>query len=277
MENENYKVAAIQMASGPNVSANLLEAKRLISMASKSRVKLIVLPENFAIMGMSEIDKVNIREQEGKGQIQDFLKEQALKHDLWIVGGTIPLVANDEKKIRAACILYDNTGTQVIRYDKAHLFDVHLPESDERYIESETIEAGDVCCVQDTPFGKLGIAVCYDLRFPELFRSMLDYDVEVIAIPSAFTEKTGKSHWDVLVRSRAIENLSYVIAADQGGYHVNGRESHGNSMIVDPWGNVLDRLPNGSGVVIATINRKALHKTRQSFPVLSHRKFSCKV
>lgn len=274
IDDSKYKVAAIQMASGPNVSANLLEAKRLISMAASSEAKLVVLPENFAIMGMAESDKVKIREKEGVGQIQEFLQEQAARHDIWLVGGTIPIEADDDKKIRAACILYDNSGAQVVRYDKTHLFDVHLPDSDVRYVESETIEAGDKYCVHDTPFGKLGIAVCYDLRFPELFRSMLQKDVEVIAIPSAFTKKTGKSHWDILVRARAIENLSYVIAADQGGYHVNGQESYGHSMIVDPWGNVLDRLPNGSGVVVADIDRNALHKIRQSFPVLKHRKFT---
>ncbi|MFV2055469.1 MAG: carbon-nitrogen hydrolase family protein [Thiohalomonadales bacterium] len=275
--NNSFKVAAIQMASGPKVGANLLEAKRLISTAASSGAGLIVLPENFAIMGLHESDKVRVREQEGSGQIQEFLMEQADSNNVWIVGGTIPLVANDENKIRAACILYDNSGRSVARYDKTHLFDVHLPETSDRYVESETIEAGKKICVQDTPFGKLGIAVCYDLRFPELFRGMLDNDVELIAIPSAFTAKTGKSHWDILVRARAIENLCYVIAADQGGYHVNGRESYGDSMVVDPWGNVLDRLPSGSGVVMASVDRSALHKIRQSFPVLSHRKLICKV
>ena len=269
---KKIKMAAIQMASGPNVDANLFEAERLISKAAKAGAKLCVLPENFAIMGMTERDKVVIREKAGNGHIQNFLAEQAKKHQLWLVGGTIPLEANDDNKIRSACLFFDPQGKCVARYDKIHLFDVHMLNTEEQYTESETIEAGDKVVVVQTPFLKVGFAICYDLRFPELFRKMHDEGVELIVIPSAFTAITGKAHWETLVRARAIENLSYVIASDQGGYHINGRESFGDSMIVDPWGQVLDRLTSGSGYVIADIDLAFLVNTRKRFPVLAHRK-----
>ena len=267
------KVAAIQMASGPNVNANLIETQRLISLAADAGAELVVLPENFALMGMKETDKIGIQETEGKGAIQSFLSEQAAKNRLWLVGGTVPLQSSVPDKVRAACLLYDDKGKMVARYDKCHLFDVNIIDSNERYEESQTIEAGDEVVVVDTPFGKLGLAVCYDLRFPELFRAMANQGVELIALPSAFTAITGKAHWEALVRARAIENLSYVIAAGQGGYHVNGRESHGDSMIVDPWGNILDRLASGSGFVCAEIDIGHLYKIRRKFPALQHRKF----
>ena len=269
------RVAAIQMASGPNVGANLIEVKRLIAIAVDADADLIVLPENFAIMGLTEEDKVALAEKEGDGPIQTFLSQQAKDNGVWIVGGTIPLACADDNKVRAACLLFDAAGKQVARYDKIHLFDVMLEENKESYIESETIEAGDSCVVVDTPFGRLGLAICYDLRFPELFRTLLDQGVEIIAVPSAFTAITGRAHWETLVRARAIENLSYMIAAAQGGYHVNGRETYGNSMIVDPWGTVLDRLPNGSGVITAEIDPVRLAQTRQNFPAISHRKLFC--
>ena len=271
------RVAAIQMASGPNVRANLTEAARLISRAVDAGAELIVLPENFAIMGMREEDKVQIRETYGQGPIQDFLAEQSLQHRAWIVGGTIPLSAKDGQHVRAACLLFDEQGNVKARYDKVHLFDVHLSESKETYDESTTTEPGDTATVVDTPFGRLGLAVCYDLRFPELFRRMSDEGAELYAIPSAFTAITGKAHWEVLVRARAIENLCYVIAAAQGGYHVNGRETHGDSMIVDPWGRVLDRLPRGSGFVVSNIDLDQVRNTRRNFPVLEHRKIPCKL
>lgn len=271
------RVAAIQMASGPNVSANLTEAGRLIGQAAEAGASLIVLPENFAIIGMKEDDKVKVKEQEGEGQIQDFIKAQATRYKVWIVAGTIPLIASDENHIRAACLVYNDQGEQVARYDKVHLFDVQVPDSDETYNESETIEAGNEAVVVDTPFGKLGLAICYDLRFPELFRRMVDEGVEIFALPSAFTAITGAAHWETLVRARAIENLSYLVASAQGGYHVNSRETHGDSMIVDPWGNVLDRLPRGSGFVIADIDRDKVANTRKNFPVLQHRKIPCKL
>lgn len=269
------RVAAIQMASGPKVGANLNEAGRLISLAADAGAELIVLPENFAIMGITDKDQVAIREQDGEGPIQDFLATQAEKHRVWLVGGTVPLVANDPAKVRAASLLYDSQGRRIARYDKVHLFDVVLEESREQYNESQTIVSGDRVVVVDTPFGRLGMAICYDLRFPELFRRMHDEGVQLIVLPASFTAITGRAHWEPLVRARAIENLCYLIASAQGGYHVNGRETHGDSMIVDPWGAVLDRLPRGSGFVIADIDLGREAILRRSFPVLEHRKIPC--
>jgi len=267
------KVAAIQMASGPNVKANLAEAEKLIKIAVQQEAELVVLPENFAIMGMTETDKVKIAEEFGSGLLQDYLKEQAIKHQIWLVGGTIPLCSEEAGKIYAACLLYNPEGELVARYDKIHLFDVNIESSNESYTESETISPGNEVVVVDTPFGRLGLAVCYDLRFPELFRAMVDQKMEICALPSAFTSITGKVHWESLLRSRAIENLSFIIAADQGGYHVGGRETHGDSMIIDPWGLVLNRLPHGTGVVVAEIDLVKLEHTRKMFPTLEHKRF----
>ncbi len=266
-----FKVAAIQMASGPNVEGNLNEARRLIAMAVELGAKLVVLPEFFAIMGMNELDKLKVREQPGQGLIQQFLSESARKHKIWLVGGSIPLAANAQDKVRNSCLVFDETGAQVARYDKIHLFNLTL--GNESYNEAQTIEPGDQVVVVDSPFGRIGLAVCYDLRFPELFRAMKN--VDIIVLPSAFTATTGKMHWEPLVRARAIENLSYVIAAAQGGYHVNGRETHGHSMIVDPWGRVMDELQRGSGVVIADVNPSYQASLRKSLPALSHRTLSC--
>jgi nitrilase len=261
------KIAAIQMASGPYVAANLSEAERLIEVAANQGAKLVALPEYFALMGFKETDKVTAREEEGKGPIQQFLKSMAKKHKIWLVGGSVPLVSNFPNKVRNSCLVYDDQGEQVARYDKIHLFGLNL--GNEQYHEEKTIESGDTIKVVDTPFGKIGLSICYDLRFPELYRAMKD--VNIIVVPSAFTDTTGKAHWETLVRARAIENLSYVMAPAQGGYHLSGRETHGNSMIVDPWGVVLDRLPRGSGVVIAAMNPKYQASLRASLPALKHR------
>ncbi|CAG0124905.1 nitrilase [Rhodocyclaceae bacterium] len=262
-----FKVAAVQMASGPNVMGNLNEARRLIEMAAAQGARLVVLPEYFPIIGMKDTDKIAVREQAGIGMIQSFLSETARKHKIWLVGGSIPLEAHAPDKVRSACLVYDELGEQVARYDKIHLFNLDL--GNEHYHEARTIEPGDQVVVVDSPFGRIGLAICYDLRFPELFRAMKN--VDIIVLPSAFTETTGKMHWEVLVRARAIENLAYVVAAAQGGYHISGRETHGNSMIVDPWGRVLDRLSRGSGIVIADVNPSYLSSLRASLPALSHR------
>ena len=268
-------VACVQMASGPNVGANLLEAERLIQEAVSQQAQLVVLPENFALMGNTEIDKVAIRETPGDGSIQSFLAEQAARHGIWLVGGTIPLVASTENKVRAACLVFDAQGKQVTRYDKIHLFDVELVDSDEQYTESDTIEPGDEVVVIDSPFGRMGVAVCYDLRFPELFRQQLEAGMEILVLPSAFTAITGRAHWEVLVRARAIENLCYVIAPDQGGYHLSGRETYGHSMIVDPWGTVMNSLARGPGVVCADIDLDRLQTARRNFPTIEHRRLQC--
>ncbi len=270
------KCAAIQMASSPNVGSNLLEAGKLIAEAAKAGAKLVALPENFAIMGVHELDKVKVREVEGEGPIQDFLSDTAKKHGIWVVGGTIPLVANNDKKVRAACLIYNDKGEQVARYDKVHLFDVSVPDTDEEYRESDSIENGDEPLVIDTPFGRLGIAVCYDLRFPEFFRKMQLQKVDIVIVPSAFTAETGAAHWEVLLRARAIENLCYIIAPNQGGFHLNGRKTFGHSMIIDPWGVVLDCYKTGAGFVSADVDSERLEKVRASFPALEHRRFFCK-
>jgi predicted amidohydrolase len=269
-ENANkdiIKMAAIQMASGPNVSANLSEAERLIEIAVNQGAQLVVLPEYFAIMGLKDTDKVIVSEDEGHGQIQDFLSSIAKKHKIWLIGGSIPLRCKSPKKVRNSCLVYDDKGKQVTRYDKIHLFGLDL--GNEHYHEETTIEPGNAINVVETPFGKIGLSICYDLRFPELYRAM--GEVNIIVVPSAFTDTTGKAHWESLIRARAIENLSYVIAPAQGGYHISGRETHGNSMIVDPWGVILDRLPRGSGVVMATMNPKYQASLRNSLPALQHR------
>ena len=270
------KCAAIQMASSPNINSNLIEAERLIAEAVNAGAKLVALPENFALMGQHELDKIEQKEQDGSGPIQDFLANTAKKYTVWIVAGTIPIADPDnDNKVMAACLIYNEQGERVARYDKIHLFDVHVPGSDEVYRESDSISQGNSPLVIDSPFGKLGIAVCYDLRFPELIRTMQEQGMEVLILPSAFTEKTGAAHWELLLRARAVENLCYVIAPNQGGFHVNGRQTYGHTMVIDPWGTVLDCKKTNAGFVIADIDLARLHKTRESFPVLQHRQIIC--
>jgi predicted amidohydrolase len=276
MPNQKLKAAAIQMATGPNVSANLLETERLLREAAEAGARLVVLPENFAFMGKRDQDQLALRERDGDGRLQSFLSSTAARYGLWLVGGTIPIETQDPAKIRGSCLVFDDHGQRVGRYDKIHLFDVSLPGTGERYQESATIEPGGDLVVIDTPFGRLGIAVCYDLRFPELFRSMLDSGMEVLAIPACFTALTGKAHWETLVRARAIENLAYVIAAAQGGYHISGRETHGQSMVVDPWGTVLAQVPRGNGSICCPLDLDFQASVRRNFPTLEHRRLKCR-
>jgi nitrilase len=276
MNKTRKKVAAIQMASGSNVSANLLETERLAEAAAKQGADLIVLPENFAFIGRSCADANALSEHPGNGPLQSFLSQLANRLGVWVVGGTIPIEGEHAAKWRAACTVYDEHGRQVARYDKQHLFDVNLIESNERFIESESIEPGDRVIVIDSPVGRLGISVCYDLRFPELYRAMADRGVEVITLPAAFTEITGRAHWETLVRARAIENLSYLIAAAQGGFHIASRQTHGHSMVVDPWGTKLAEKERGNGFVIAEIDPEFQHTTRRNFPCLDHRRLHCR-
>ncbi|MBU0654846.1 MAG: carbon-nitrogen hydrolase family protein [Gammaproteobacteria bacterium] len=264
-------MAAIQMASGPQVQANLMEAGRLIKEAAGRGAKLVVLPETFAIMGVHETDRVKAAEEYGNGPIQTFISQQAKKYGVWIVAGTIPVRSEDPERVYAASILYNEKGEIVARYDKIHLFDVMLGENQEVYTESDTTFPGQSPVVVDSPFGKLGMSVCYDLRFPELYRRLSAQGAQVLLVPSAFTELTGKAHWETLLRARAIENLCYVIAPGQGGYHVNGRTTYGHSMIVDYWGRVRGVQERGTGIVVAEIDLASLEKTRKTFPVLSHR------
>ncbi len=268
---DTVRVAAIQMASGPNVPANLAEAERLVELAVDAGARLVVLPEFFCIMAMKDSYVVKAREAEGHGPIQAFLARMAKKHRIWLIGGSVPLEAGVANKVRNSCLVYDERGKQVARYDKIHLFGLDL--GNEHYQEAKLIEPGDKVVVINSPFGRIGLSICYDLRFPELYRAMPD--VDIIVVPSAFTATTGRAHFETLIRARAIENLAYVIAPAQGGYHLSGRETHGDSMIVDPWGVVLDRLPRGSGVVIANINPAYLTSIRKSLPALQHRFIQC--
>lgn len=272
-----HKVAAIQMASGPNLSANLLEVKKIVGDAVEAGAELVVLPENFAFMGKTEQDKLKLKEAPGDGPQQQFLSRLAASHGIWVVGGTVPLTADEPDKIRAACLVFNDKGEQVARYDKIHLFDVHLLETNERYSESETIEPGNKTVVLDSPFGRIGLAVCYDLRFPEQFRNLLDDGMEIAVLPAAFTAHTGKTHWQPLLQTRAIENLSYMIASAQGGYHISGRVTYGHSMIVDPWGNIQDVVARGNGYALGEIDLNLLHKTRRAFPALEHRQITCRI
>ncbi len=267
-----HRVAGIQMTSGSEVKDNLLTASDLIQQAVDQGAGLVVLPEMFAMMGLDQLDKVKYREALGQGPIQDFLHEQSAKHKTWLVGGTLPLTVLDENKVRAACLVFNAEGQRIAHYDKIHLFDVELSGKKEIYSESKTTEPGEKWVVIPTPFGKLGLAVCYDLRFPEMFRLMHDEGVEIIALPAAFTYTTGAAHWEILVRARAIENLVYIVTAGQAGTHQNGRKTFGHSMIVNPWGEVKALLPQGPGVVVAEIHLDFLAQLRAEFPALAHRR-----
>ena len=249
------------------MEGNLKEAARLIQLAAEQGARLVALPEYFPIMGLDERDKVKVRESPGSGPIQDFLADTARRHGIWIVGGSVPLTATVADKVRNSTLVYDDQGSVVARYDKIHLFGFEM--GSESYSEPRTIEPGSEVVTFDSPFGRIGLSICYDLRFPELYRAMRD--VDLILVPSAFTETTGRAHWETLIRARAIENLAYVLAPAQGGHHVNQRETHGDTMLVDPWGVVIDRLARGSGVVIGDIDLEHTRRLRLSLPALSHR------
>ncbi len=266
------RVAAIQMASGPNVQANMDEATRLIAEAAAGGARFVALPENFGLIGESETVKLRHAEADGSGPMQDGLAAAAAKHGVWVVGGSVPLATPAGERVRQALLLYDDTGRRVARYDKIHLFDVTLQPSGETYRESGSIEPGDQLFAVDSPIGRLGLTVCYDLRFPELYRSLLDQGAEIFLVPSAFTRITGGAHWEPLLRARAIENLAYVIAPAQGGYHVNQRETWGHTMVVDPWGTILGVKEQGSGVVFADLDPQFQQRTRANFPALQHRR-----
>jgi nitrilase len=260
------------MVSCADVGRNL-EAARALLRESRERGALVAaLPENFAFMGLTEADKLAIAEDDGRGPIQHALSGLARELGLWIVAGTVPLRVPGEPRVAAACLVLDADGRRAARYDKIHLFDVAIPGRDERYQESASVRPGEAPVCVDTPAGRLGLAVCYDLRFPELFRRLLDLGAEWFCLPSAFTAPTGRAHWETLLRARAIENLCHLVAPAQSGFHENGRETHGDSMIVDCWGRVLARLPRGTGVVVADIDLVRQREVRQNFPSLDHRR-----
>ncbi len=268
---DTITVAAVQMTSAPDVAANLATAGPLLEQAAREGARLALLPENFSFMGLRDADKRAIAEREGAGPVQDFLSQRARELKMWIIGGTTPISQSPGERVAAACLVYNDQGERVARYDKMHLFDVDIPGRDEKYRESTNIAPGSRLGLVPTPAGLLGLSVCYDMRFPEMYRPMSAAGALGFTIPAAFTVPTGRAHWEVLLRARAIENLSFVIAAAQWGRHANGRETYGDSLIIDHWGSVLARLESGQGVIVAQLDLAAQRAARQDFPALSHR------
>lgn len=263
-----FRVAALQTVSGPDVAANLATAGALADEAAAAGAKIVALPEYFGIMGLRDTDKLAARERPGAGPIQAFLADTARRLGIWLVGGSVPLDAGRDDRVYNSSLVYDPEGRLAARYDKIHLFGLEL--GTERFSEARTILPGATIRTVDTPFGRLGLSVCYDLRFPELYRSM--GPVDLILVPSAFTATTGDAHWEVLLRARAIENQAVVLAPAQGGVHPSGRRTHGHSMVVDAWGRVLaERATDGPGVVLADIDPGATESVRRSLPALEHR------
>lgn len=268
--------AAIQMNSSTDVAENLATARGLLEQAAAAGAVLAALPENFALMGQADTDKLAVAEvfdpSLTRGPIQTWLRQTARELNLWIVAGTVPLKLEHETRVAPACLVVNAAGECVTRYDKIHLFDVDLPKAAESYRESATMAPGNEPVVVDTPIGRLGLAICYDVRFPELFRLLTAQGAEVLSLPAAFTVPTGRAHWDVLLRARAVENLCYVLAPAQVGLHRNGRETYGHSMIVHPWGEVLACRPEGAGLVTADIDLAQVADLRRRFPALAHRR-----
>ncbi len=277
------RVAAVQMVSGADVSANLASAARLIAEAAQRGASLVVLPENFAILDGGPQAQFAEKQGDFTGLLQRFVSEQARAYAIYIIAGTMPLITRpavgDEEpevlvdgRVRPASLVFDPQGQITARFDKMHLFDVEVSDKQARYAESDSFEAGDKVVAVDTAVARVGLTVCYDLRFPELYRRLFNERVELISVPAAFTRVTGEAHWEVLLRARAIENQCYIIGAGQGGVHNEKRETFGHSMIVDPWGRVLDVLACGEGTVVADIELDQLHELRRKMPVFSHRR-----
>ncbi|WP_082654709.1 carbon-nitrogen hydrolase family protein [Janthinobacterium sp. Ant5-2-1] len=262
-----HTVAAVQMISSPSVEDNLATARRLVAQAAAGGAQLVVLPEYWAIMGKQETDKLAHAEQPGSGPIQDGMAQMARQHGIWLIGGTLPLISGEEGKVLNTTLVYDPQGEPAGRYDKIHLFG--FKRGAESYNESRTIVPGAQVRSIETPFGRVGLSICYDLRFPELYRAM--GACALIVVPAAFTHTTGSAHWEVLLRARAIENQCYVLASAQGGLHPNGRRTWGHSMLIDPWGEVIAVLPEGEGVVSGEIDLVFLAGVRESLPALTHR------
>ncbi len=263
------RAAVAQMVSSADLAENLASLESLFGEASEQKAELLVLPENFAFMGAHETDKLALGEAVGEGVIQNRLSHLAKQHNLWVVAGTVPLKAPGGR-VWASSLVYNNQGIEIARYDKIHLFDVVVSET-ETHTESNTFAPGTKPVVVDTPIGRIGLSVCYDVRFPELYRVLLDEGAELFAMVAAFTAATGAVHWHSLLRARAIENMCYMFASNQGGVHASGRETYGHSMIVNPWGEILAELEKGPGVICADIDLEDLRRRRVSFPCLKHR------
>ncbi|MES2297652.1 MAG: carbon-nitrogen hydrolase family protein [Pseudomonadota bacterium] len=261
-------VAAVQMVSTPDLAQNMATARALVAQAAQGGAQLVLLPEYWPVLGRFDTDKLAHAEQPGSGPIQQCMIEMARAHGIWLVGGTLPLASAQADKVLNTTLVYDPQGRQVGRYDKVHLFG--FQKGEESYDESRTIVAGDAVGSFEAPCGRVGLSVCYDLRFPELYRAL--GECALMVVPAAFTHTTGAAHWEVLLRARAIENQCYVLAAAQGGLHQNGRRTWGHSMLIDPWGKVLAELAEGEGVVQGEIDLALLDSVRASLPALRHRK-----
>jgi predicted amidohydrolase len=270
------KVAAIQMTSGHIVQDNLAAAGKLLREAKDLGADIACLPENFPFIGLKDADKLRVAEEDGRGPIQEFLRDTSRELKLWILGGTTVIKGDSASRVSNSSLLFDSDGKRVARYDKIHLFDVTIPGRDEAYLESTHVTPGRRLVLADTPVGKLGLSVCYDMRFPELYRDLVAQGAEWLAMPAAFTVPTGRAHWETLLRARAIENLCYVVAPAQTGTHTSGRETYGDTLIVDYWGQVLSRLAKGSGVVTADIDLMKQAETRTRFPALDNRRLGLK-
>jgi len=280
----NHKAAVVQMVSSGDVHANLRAASRLITQAHEQGAGLILLPENFAVLDGGPLSQFAEAEGNGQGLLQGFLRQQAQEKGVWLIAGSMPLSTRPQNpgevsaeqvsggRVRPACLVFDPRGEIVARYDKMHLFDVQVDDRQAQYSESRSFEPGSRIVCVDAPVGRIGLSICYDLRFPELYRKLLEQGAEILTVPSAFTKVTGEAHWEVLLRARAIENQCFVLAANQGGVHNATRETWGHSMIVDPWGRVLARVESGEGVAVADIDLSALHALRSRMPIQSHRR-----
>jgi predicted amidohydrolase len=265
------KVAAIQMTSGHIVADNLTAAGELLLEAKDAGADIACLPENFCFIGLKDADKLAVAEADGSGVVQQFLSDTARRLKMWILGGTIVLRGDTPSRVANSSLLIDAAGKRVARYDKIHLFDVTIPGRNEQYLESSHVMPGREPVLADTPVGRLGMSVCYDMRFPELYRELVAQGAEWLAMPAAFTVPTGRAHWETLLRARAIENLCYVVAPAQSGTHSSGRETYGDSLIVDYWGQVLSRLAKGTGVITADIDLAKQAESRVRFPALANR------
>ncbi|GGY69398.1 carbon-nitrogen hydrolase family protein [Marinobacter zhanjiangensis] len=270
-------VAAIQMVSTGDIDDNLNQASLLLARAAEQGARVAVLPENFAVLDTANMPVHGSREVSVDGPIRSFLADQARKHGLWIVGGSLPIGARPdgsaiEDRVRASCVVVDDQGREVARYDKIHLFDAMVEDTQGQYRESDTFEPGEELVTVDTPVGRLGLSICYDLRFPEFFRQLRERDVDWVTLPSAFTWLTGDAHWHPLVRARAIENQVWIVAPGQGGQNSERRRTYGHSMIVDPWGKIMKELAEGAGVITTEINLDHLAEVRKRMPVWEHRR-----
>lgn len=268
MHEDRLKIAAVQMVSTPVPQENFATAARLIAQAAEGGARLVLLPEYWPVMGMKDTDKLAHAEHRGSGPIQTFMADAAREHGIWLIGGTLPMAAAEPGKVLNTTLVYDPQGRLAVRYDKIHLF--NFTRGEESYDEARTIVHGREVGHFDGPFGRVGLSVCYDLRFPELYRAL--GDCSLIVVPAAFTYTTGRAHWEVLLRARAIENQCYVLAAAQGGHHPNGRRTWGHSMLIDPWGEVLDVVQEGEGLACGEFDPERLRRVRESLPALRHRR-----